>query len=186
MIFRPKESRESTAAAYERFLEKASESAKIMAVSAESYEDARAFSMLYKQVGFASALGARNSYEVPLKLSDGWTSVHLTINHSEGEAGKVKASFESEAYGRVEANFTMKSKGIDGFIVSDSRAGVDNLKRIDDKIKEGFIKDHMDVANLSYVFANNKNTGYIPESDGSDVSDNRLYRIAKAFIEAIQ
>ena len=178
--------RESTQRAYERFLDKASAVSRSSALNAETYEDVRAYSMLYKQVGFAASLSRNESYEVPVKLSDGWTSIHLTIVHSGEESGKVKASFESEGYGRVDATFAIKSAGVDGFIVSDSRAGVENLKQLDDKIKEGFIKDHMDVANLSYVFANNKNTGYIPESDGSDVSDSRLYKIAKAFIQAIQ
>ncbi len=178
--------RESTERAYERFLDKAAKVARSSALKAESFEDVRAFSMLYKQVGFAASLSRNESYEVPVKLSEGWTSIHLTIVHSGEESGKVRASFASEEYGRVDATFAIKTAGVDGFIVSDSRSGVDNLKRIDDKIKEGFIKDHMDVANLSYVFANRQNSGYIPESDGSDVSDSRLYKIAKAFIQAIQ
>ena len=157
-----------------------------MATSAGSYEDVCAFSMLYKQVGFASALAQRNSYEVPLKLEDGWTSVHLTINHSEGKAGTVKASFESEVYGRVEANFTMKSKGIDGFIISDSRAGVDNLKRIDDKIREEFKRGNMDTSDISYVFSPKRNNDeYISAKETAEVSDSQLYRIAKAFISAV-
>ncbi len=178
--------RESAAAAYEKFLEKASETAKIKAAAANSYEDARTFSMLYKQVGFASALAQRNSYEVPIKLEDGWTSVHLTINHAEGEAGKVKASFESEVYGRVEAYFTMKSNGIDGFVVSDSRAGVDNLKSIDDKIREEFARDNMDTSDISYVFSQKRNNDeYISVKEASEVTDSQLYRMARAFISAV-
>ena len=178
--------RASAAAAYERFLDKASRVAKTSALGSESYEDVRAYSMLYKQVGFASALASTENYEVPVYLSDGWTSIHVTIVHGKDDAGKVRASFESEAYGRVDASFALKTNGVDGFIVSDSRAGVDNLKNIDDKIREGFKNDHMDVANLSYVFSNNAVSGYIPESEGSDVSNRELYRIAKAFIGAIQ
>ncbi len=178
--------RESAASAYERFLDKAAKVARSSALGSESYEDVRTYSMLYKQVGFASALASTENYEVPVYLADGWTSIHVTIVHGREDAGKVRASFESEQYGRVDATFSLKSNGVDGFIVSDSRAGVDNLKNIDDKIKEGFINDHMDVANLSYVFGGNTNSGYIPESEGSDVSNRELYRIAKAFIGAIQ
>ena len=43
---------------------------------------------------------------------------------------RSKASFESEAYGRVDASFLIKTAGVDGFVVSDSRSGVDNLKVI--------------------------------------------------------
>ncbi|MBO4904131.1 MAG: hypothetical protein J5367_02810 [Lachnospiraceae bacterium] len=178
--------RESAAAAYEAFLDKAGAVAKRSALASESYEDVRTYSMLYKQIGFASALASTENYEVPVLLEDGWSSIRLTIIHGKDETGKVRASFESEAYGRVDATFSLKTNGVDGFIVSDSRAGVDNLKNIDDKIREGFKNDHMDVANLSYVFSRNTNGGYIPDSEGSDVSNRELYRIAKAFIGAIQ
>ncbi len=178
--------RESAAASYERFLEKAEKVARINSLNSETYEDVRTYSMIYKQIGFAASLANRESYEVPVKLSDGWTSVHLTIVHNEDEAGKVKVSFESEDYGRVEASFGLKASGVDGFIVSDSRAGVDNLNRIDDKIKEGFKRENMETANLSYVFSRNaRNDGYVP-AGGRQVTDSRLYKIAKAFIGAIQ
>ena len=178
--------RESAAATYERFLEKAEKVARINTLNSESYEDVRTYSMIYKQIGFAASLAKSESYEVPVKLSDGWTSVHLTIVHNEDEAGKVRVSFESEDYGRVEASFGLKASGVDGFIVSDSRAGVDNLNRIDDKIKEGFKRENMETANLSYVFSRNAhNDGYVP-AGSRQVTDSRLYRIAKAFIGAIQ
>ena len=178
--------RESAAATYERFLEKAEKVARINTLNSESYEDVRTYSMIYKQIGFAASLAKSESYEVPVKLSDGWTSVHLTIVHNEDEAGKVRVSFESEDYGRVEASFGLKASGVDGFIVSDSRAGVDNLNRIDDKIKEGFKRENMETANLSYVFSRNaRNDGYVT-AGGQQVTDSRLYKIAKAFIGAIQ
>ncbi len=178
--------RESAAATYERFLEKAEKVARINTLNSESYEDVRTYSMIYKQIGFAASLAKSESYEVPVKLSDGWTSVHLTIVHNEDEAGKVRVSFESEDYGRVEASFGLKASGVDGFIVSDSRAGVDNLNRIDDKIKEGFKRENMETANLSYVFSRNaRNDGYVT-AGGQQVTDSRLYKIAKAFISAIQ
>lgn len=178
--------KESASAAYKSFLDKAERIVREDTLAAETYEDVRTYSMLYKQVGFAASLASSENYEVPVYLEDGWTSVHLTIIHNSDETGRVRAAFESEQYGRVEASFMRKSNGVDGFIVSNSRAGVDNLKAIDDKIIEGFRKEHMDVSNLSYVFSANGNSRYIPESEGSDVSDRELYRIAKAFIGAIQ
>ena len=143
--------------------------------------------MLYKQVGFAASLAQKESYEIPVYLEDGWTSIHLTIQHSGRETGKVRASFDSEAYGRVDASFALKESGVDGFIVSDSRSGVDNLKSIDDKIREEFSHINLNTANLAFVFSKTAgNEKYMPESDATEVSDGRLYRIAKAFITAIQ
>ena len=179
--------RESAAAAYERFIDRAGKVAKDSALSAETYEDVRTYSMLYKQIGFAASLAKKESYEVPVLLEDGWTSIHLTIEHSKDESGKVRASFESDVYGKVDATFSMKAAGVDGFIVSNSRAGVENLKVIDDKIKEGFSKEDLETANLSYVFSNNINTDvYIPGTDSTEATNRSLYRIAKAFIGAVQ
>ena len=179
--------RESAASSYERFLDKAARIAKNETLAAESYEDVRTLSMLYKQVGFASALSRNESYEIPVYLEDGWTSIHLTLVHSDDNAGKVKAAFESAKYGKVEASFSLKSNGVDGFIVSDSRAGVENLKAIDDKIKEGFSRENMDTANLSYVFsATGGSDKYLPDPGSDKVSNRSLYRIAKSFIGAIQ
>ena len=178
--------RESTEAAYEKFLDKAVRTVEANTLSAETYEDVRAFSMLYKQVGFAASLSRNESYEVPVYLEDGWTSIHLTVIHSKDESGKVKASFTSETYGRVEATFAMKTGGVDGFIVSDSRAGVDNLKRIDDKIRESLRGNNMETANLSYVFSSGRtNDKYLPEGGSAEVSDRRLYSIARSFISAV-
>ena len=120
-------------------------------------------------------------------LEDGWTSIHLTIEHSKEDAGKVRASFGSEEYGRVDASFSLKQNGVDGFIVSDSRSGVDNLKNIDDKIREEFKKEDLETSNLSYVFSKYINTDvYIPGTDSIKADNSRLYRIAKAFIGAVQ
>ncbi len=178
--------RESAQKAYEAFIDRAREVARSNTLTADSYEDVRAFSMLYKQVGFASSLAGYSSYEVPVKLEDGWTSIHLTIIHSGDESGKVRATFDSEGYGKVDATFTLKQTGVDGFIVSDSRAGVDNLKAIDDKIKEGFQKEDLETANLSYVFsATGSRERYIPQTEKADVSNSRLYTMAKAFISAV-
>ncbi len=179
--------RESAEGAYERLLDKAAKVARQRTLSAQDHEDVKMFSMLYKQVGFASSLARSESYEIPVYLEDGVTSIHLTLVHSGEETGKVKASFESEGYGKVEAAFTLKSAGVDGFLVSDSRAGVDNLKSIDDKIREGFAKENLETANLSYVFSRSTSADtYLPDGGDKDVSDRRLYRIAKAFITAVQ
>ncbi|MCR5830913.1 MAG: DUF6240 domain-containing protein [Lachnospiraceae bacterium] len=179
--------RDSASAAYERFLDKAARIAKESALSSETYEDVRTYSMLYKQVGFAASLSGRESYEIPVYLEDGWTSIHLTIEHSKDDAGKVRASFGSEEYGKVEASFSLKQSGVDGFIVSDSRSGVDNLKNIDDKIREEFRKEDLETSNLSYVFSKYINTDvYIPGTDSIKTDNSRLYRIAKAFIGAVQ
>ena len=179
--------RESAQKAYERFLDKASKVTKTDTLLAEEYEDARTLSMLYKQIGFAASLSRNESYEVPVQLDEGWTSIHLTIVHSNEEAGKVKASFESDIYGRVEALFALRSNGVDGFVVSDSRDGVDNLKRIDDKIREGFSAEDLETSNISYVFSLNRNPErYINVSQSTEVSDKSLYKIAKAFIGAVQ
>lgn len=176
----------SATEAYERFLDKAQKVVKEDILSSDSYEDVRTLSMLYKQVGFASALSRNESYEIPVQLEEGWTSIHLTIMHSADEAGKVRATFDSEEYGKVNATFSLRTNGIDGFVVSDSRAGVDNLKRIDDKIREGFSRQNMDTANLAYVFSQNGNGEYLPGANTKPVSDHNLYSIAKAFIGAIQ
>ena len=179
--------RESAQRAYERFLDKASKVTRTDTLLAEEYEDARTLSMLYKQIGFAASLSRNESYEVPVQLDEGWTSIHLTIVHSNEEAGKVKASFESDVYGRVEALFALKTNGVDGFVVSDSRDGVDNLKRIDDKIREGFSAEDLETSNISYVFSASRNPErYINISQSTEVSDKSLYKIAKAFIGAVQ
>ena len=179
--------RESAMSAYERFLDRAEDVAKKAVHDSETYEDVRTYSMLYKQVGFAASLAKRESYEVPILLDDGWTSIHLTIEHTGDGPGKVRASFESEEFGKVDASFSVKTNGVDGFVVSDSRNGVDKLKNIDDKIREGFSADNMETSNLSFVFSKNPTSErYIPDTENTETSNRQLYRIAKAFIGAIQ
>ena len=178
--------RESAGKAYETFVFKAERIARERILQSESYEDVRNYSMLYKQIGFAGSLGKGQSYEVPIYTKEGWTSVHLSFKSSEGSTPNVTATFSCEEYGRVKGSFTIKTDGVDGFIVSDSRDGVDNLKSMEGKIKEEFTNSNLETSNLSFVFSRNaEEEKYFDNSKNADVSNERLYSVAKAFIKAM-
>ena len=178
--------RESAENAYERFMLKAQKIAKERILDSKSYEDVQNFAMHYKQIGFASTLSKGQSYEVPIYTSEGWTSVHVSFKTSEKGGPGVSVSFESEEYGKVKGNFTIKPDGVEGILASDSRDGIDGLKARDEVIRNEFGKSGLNTANLSFVFARGSiEDKYFDDSQSEKVTNEKLYKVAKSFIKAM-
>lgn len=179
--------KDSALQAYETFVDKAVNIAQRAVETAETYEDIRDWMLSYKQLGISRQSGKRQSYDIPIKTGDTITSIHLTIKSDENKAGKVTATFDSEKYGRVNAKFNMKAEGADGFIVTDSRAGLEELKATEDKLKAELNKSGIEMGSVSFVYGKNSQ---LPDFIANEANENgttnrELYQIAKAFIKAL-
>lgn len=173
--------------AYGKYLDKAKEVALTNATASDSYIDVKEWALVHKQLGFASSMGRNDTYEIPVKTKDGYTSMHLTIKHGENAGGKIVATMQSEEYGKITAKFKVGADGVDGFIVSDSRAGLDNVKAKKADIINEMSNAGMDTKAISFVFGTvSKTEDYIGDAlENEKVSDNQLYKVAKAFVVAV-
>lgn len=179
------ENKEEALAAYEKYIEKAIQIASKREKNADKYIDVRNYSSMYKQLSFAAALANKEAYDVPIRTKNGVTNIHLTIEHASTSQGVVTASLNDEEYGKVTAKFTLKSNAVDGFIVSDSRIGVSELSGERDAIEKAFEAAGFETKNLSIVYSNTiGKSDFIPDND-EEVTNNQLYKIAKAFITTL-
>lgn len=152
----------------------------------QEYTDVKEWKLLHQSIALCSSMARRESYEVPLKTKDGWSSIHLEIVHNSKEAPRVEASFETKELGTVSAVFTQKDKDIEGLIVTNNASAADilreGLKDFRQKIEEG----DMVVKDLRFATAKpmlNAAYGQAAENDG--VSNKDLYFIAKTFIDSL-
>ena len=172
--------------AYEKFIIKASDMAEEQINKAESFIQAREWTFAYKQLSVAAALGRKETYDIPVRTKDGVTSIHLTINSKNDESGKVTAEFETERYGKVSARFAMKENGLDGFITTDSRAGLEELEGIKESLVHVFEENGVKTENLSIVYGRNvQYREYLSDINNSEATNKGLYTIAKTFIVAL-
>lgn len=177
--------RGSAERAFDEFAQKALEIASRHLESSESYADIKEWTDVYRKLDLGRAFVRRQMYDIPVPTKDGYTSIHLTINGNGSESGKVTASFETEELGRVNARFTLKQNGVDGFIVSDSRAGVDALKKKEDAFVQALEEQNMQAGSLSIVYGRNAQPEALAEAEEAEASNRELYSIAKAFIVAM-
>jgi len=171
---------------YESFIAKATDIAKEQIINAESYEQVREWTFAYKQLSIASAIGRKEAYDIPVKTKEGLASIHLTINSKGDESGKVTAEFETGKFGKVSARFTMKESGLDGFITTNSRAGLDELNAIKDSLVNAFGENGIKTENLSIVYG--RNVQYkenLADINNSEATNKDLYTIAKTFVIAL-
>lgn len=169
---------------------------------ADGMIDIREISNLYKQVSFSAGMAREENYEVPVKIGDEVTSINLKIIHGSDESGRVTASMETAAYGRVAAQFSLSVKGaeyqLSGYVacsrsdaleaLEQSEAGLRNLlERADIKVVGlNFIyNSELDLSALSHTSAKEEAVGDNGDST-QEVSTKKLYETAKLFIEYIK
>jgi len=177
--------KESAEAAYEKYIEKAMEIAEKRTENADKYIDVRQWAMIHKQLGFAASMSQKETYDIPLLTDNGYTSIHLSIVHNSQETGKVTLDFETQEYGKVSAAFALRQDGLDAFVVSDSRSGVNSLSDMQETFVNAFSREGISTSNMSIVYSRTAQTNdYVAE--GSEATNSQLYRLARAFIMALQ
>ena len=95
---------------YEEVLEEARYSPGI------NYVDLKMMQSCYKQLALAGNLAKEENYQIPVEINGETTAIHLRVLHDKAEGGKVKATFETEEYGRVAAEFSVRGGRVSGYI----------------------------------------------------------------------
>ena len=179
---------DETESAYEKFMLKAQSICADRVLKSDTYSDVQNYAMSYKQIGFAKSLSRGRDYEVPIHTQEGWTSAHVSFKAANGKTPNVTVSFEAAEYGRVKGTFTVKDDGVDGIVVSDSRDGTENIKSRDEAVRNELTKENFSISNLCYVYSRGINADKYYEgleSENASGDNNMLYKIAKAFIKAV-
>lgn len=156
------------------------------AVSYDTLEDLRILAAGFK---FLTASAKNNeSYQVPLEISGNMTNVHLKIVRGAGESGLVKIEFNDETYGKVRAEFKVKGNTLEGFIISDSRSGIDGLKALEEGFAERIGGYDISLKRMDYAvsFFTQNTTGLSQTAEAvaaeDKVATKVLYGVAREFL----
>lgn len=177
------------------------------AENAESYIDLKTLQNINRQLSVAKALSNEENYEVPMEIEGRMTSVNVKIVNGTGES-RAAVSFETVAYGRVYAEFTLNDGNLSGIVTSSTDEGTEllrsaagalfeNEKVIFEKslnsdinripkpadIKSRSFNNTVNTAGSRTDMADNENT-----SEGMDAGKNTaiLYRRVSEFIRSVK
>lgn len=178
--------------------------------------DIKEINNLYKQISLTGNLAREENYEIPVAINGEVTAVNLRIVHNQKESGMVSVVMQSLSYGKVMARFHLTKQNtaedtrvimgasvsyqMSGYIVSDSRKGLDILSRSGEVLRKGFQDSDIYTVSLNFIYNSeldlsapvqnasfNKDIASDHINDGAgEVSTKKLYETAKTFISYIQ
>lgn len=150
--------------------------------------DLKAISLCHKQLSLLTSFSKQESYEIPVQLGDGVTSIHLSIRHESDLKGTVKASFDSPEYGKVSAQFTKEDNKISSIFTSDEKEGLEKLKQVGHTMENQIKADGEEIKETHYILGNQQDALTLlkenADNNNETVSNRDLYRLAKQFLTA--
>lgn len=179
---------ETAKEAYEKFVSKSEEVIKNEADLADKYIDVRSMKLVSKQLSIMTKMTDSKTYEVPAYINGELTSINLKIVSDSENSGKVNVAFETEQTGRVSAEFTCKDGEISGFIVTSNSYFTDVIKEKENGLKSEFAAADIKATSLYYTSSRGVSLkgNYTEKTEGKQVSNKQLYKVAKAVIKALQ
>ena len=115
--------------------------------------------------------------------------------HGQQDGGKVKATLETESYGKTAAEFTIRNRKVSGYIACSTQEGTKSMQNRKDSLRkelqdtvESLAGNTLELGEIGIVCSADLDlNAYTAEEvqDGSSVQTADLYQIAKAFITTI-
>ena len=174
---------------YEEFAAEISDELKEAEVNKEvTSVDLKEIHLLHKQLHLARANARQEDYQIPIQIGEEITSVRLRVIRGTGESGKVKVTMETKEYGLAEAEFKVSGQDVEGFIAVSKEGAVGELGKIENRMKEILQDSDLEISAFHSVQSKQlKTNSFMKEEQASEtkVSSARLYKTAKAFLQAI-
>lgn len=146
-------------------------------------------------ISFITQRAYKESYEIPLKVGDNYTSVNVTVLKNTGESGKVNISMEAAELGNVLAGITVKNNEANIFITSDTREGYEALSNGRDSLISLLNSQEIKIKQINYGMGNqikdssrynNYNVNKQYNEEVEKVDSNTLYGLAKTILTHIK
>lgn len=160
-----------------------------------NYIDLKAIQSCRKQLTLAAGLAREENYQIPVEINGETTAIHLRVLHGRQDGGKVKATLETEHFGKVAAEFTIRSRKVSGYIACSTQEGVKNMQDRDGILRNELqntvesLADHeLKLGEIGVVCSAELDlNAYTAEEvqEGASAQTADLYQIAKAFITTI-
>ncbi|MEG0961356.1 MAG: DUF6240 domain-containing protein [Lachnospiraceae bacterium] len=160
--------------------------------------DVRDLKILRQEIELGSRMAKEENYAIPVLVADELTNVQLKIVRGTKERGRVDVIFDCPTLGKVVAKFQVQGMKVKGYIASDSKEMVQQLKEQSEVLQENLSMDGALFPNLNIIqseglnlmrFSSDNGTyGEIAEQDQAEyqVQTKTLYGIAKAFLNTVK
>lgn len=154
---------------------------------AESVVDIRSQKLLYKQLHIMQKISPNEEYYFPMEIQGEVTGVHLQFTHNEREQGLIRMTLESDRMGRLCGYLQVTEGGIQGYFVGNEPETVMNLKGSTDIINSS-IRKEWTFCEIEYIYSDTRDIpmDWTRRSAGAQVSNERLYGLAKDFLQAVK
>lgn len=143
--------------------------------------------MLAKGMSLIRNLGRQEIYEIPVLAGDGVTNMHLTVRSGQGDSGKVQIQMDSEKFGSVSAEFTIKGDVVQGMLLCSSRKAADTLKMELGDFEQRLNNAGLEIGRITYGLQTSRSV-YSTDTKAETESDrdtSAYYQTAKAFVKHI-
>ncbi|MBQ6806956.1 MAG: hypothetical protein IJO97_05950 [Lachnospiraceae bacterium] len=174
---------------YEEILEEA------QTESSVGYLDLKAIQSCQKQLTLAGNLAKEENYHVPVEINGETTAIHLKVLHGSDESGKVKATLETEDYGKIAAEFSVRNGKVSGYMACNTSEGMRALQDKEEQLQTAFmnqveslVQHKLELGNIGMIHNKDLDLNSFEQAENSNdttVQTSDLYQIAKAFITVI-
>ena len=167
----------------------------------ENYVDVRAMKMLNCQLRFASNLGQKEFYQIPLQIGEEMVAVNLKFVHQNQGEQKVSISMQTDAYGVISAEFSVENRQVTGYVLCSHSEGVAYLQQKEALfVSEIRVQTELEVVSFSYVqhqefgiqstfvekttseFSHTADFSHVASENSQRATSAELYQVAKTFI----
>jgi len=155
-----------------------------------TFVDVKTMKLITSQITIASTMAREEMYQIPVMMAGEMTAINLRFRHNTGESQRVDISMQTEAYGIMYGEFSVKSQKVFGYMTVSSVKGAVFLQNSKELFAETLSKTtRFEMGNISIVQQFNISSKEIFNNDGGTqdaASSKDLYQVAKAFIETIR
>ncbi len=155
--------------------------------TAQTQVDVRSLRLMHKQLTIMQSLSAEEEYYIPMEIGGELTGVHLQFTHSEEARATVRIQLESGRLGQISGALQVTEKGVEGYFVGNQEETVMNLKYSSDIVNNS-LREEWKSCEVEFVYSE---TNHIPmdwtrRSTGAQVGTDRLYGLAKNFLQVLK
>ena len=176
--------------AYENVLNEARDAiGRVSESGIADYFDVKAMKSAFRQIGLISRMTNEENYEVPVDMGEESFNIRVKIQRKAEKEGKVFASFETEEYGKILAQFGINDGVLSALVAGDSPVGMEKLKERND-FEESFKNAGFEEVTFNYIQTDIINVDYFRQhfdrGASDEVTTKQLYNIAKTFIQTVK
>ncbi|MBD5453060.1 MAG: hypothetical protein HDR30_01865 [Lachnospiraceae bacterium] len=160
-----------------------------------NYIDLKAIQSCQKQLALAGGMAQEENYQIPVEINGETTAIYLKVLHGKEDGGKVKATLDTESYGQVAAEFSIRNQKVSGYIACATSEGTEALQGREENLRAGLkngveslAENKLELGSISVIHSQELDLNHFIEEEAqedSSVQTADLYQIAKAFITAI-